>query len=54
MSSGVEQLSKKQMIHVHINCVSHVMRKPGFGISENEGADQLRANHTADQHLCFC
>ena len=33
--------------------LSHVMRKPAFCICENKGADQLRDNHTADQHLCF-
>ena len=30
------------------------MRKPVFCICENKGADQLRDNHAADQHLCFC
>ena len=29
------------------------MRKPGFCICENKGADQLCSNCTADQHLCF-
>ena len=33
--------------------LSCVMRKPAISISENKGADQLRGNHTADQHLCF-
>ena len=30
-----------------------IMRKPAFCISENKGADQVRSNHEADQHLCF-
>ena len=30
------------------------MRIPAFCISENKGTDQLRGNHAADQHLCFC
>ena len=29
------------------------MRKPDFCICENKGADQLRSNRAADQHLCF-
>ena len=29
------------------------MRKPVFCICENKGADQLRSNCAADQHLCF-
>ena len=29
------------------------MRKPGFGICENKGADQLCGNRTTDQRLCF-
>ena len=29
------------------------MRKPTFCICENKGADQLRSNCKADQHLCF-
>ena len=29
------------------------MDKPAFGICENKGADQLRDNRAADQHLCF-
>ena len=33
--------------------MSHVMRKPVFGICENKDADQLRGNHEADQRLCF-
>ena len=32
---------------------SHVMSKPAFCICENKGADQLRHNRAADQHLCF-
>ena len=33
--------------------LSLVMREPGFCISENKGADQLRGNREADQRLCF-
>ena len=33
--------------------MNRIMRKPLFYICENKGADQLRGNHTADQHLCF-
>ena len=33
--------------------MSRVMRKPDFCIYENKGADQLRGNCEADQHLCF-
>ena len=29
------------------------MSKPAFCICKNKGADQLRDNHAADQHLCF-
>ena len=29
------------------------MRKPDFCICENKGADQLRGDREADQHLCF-
>ena len=35
----------------HLSCI---MRKPAFCICENEGAADLRGNHTADQCLCFC
>ena len=34
--------------------MSRVMRKPDFCICENKGADQLRGNREADQHLCLC
>ena len=33
--------------------LSRVMSKPAFNICENKGADQLRDNRAADQHLCF-
>ena len=33
--------------------LSRVMSKPAFCICENKGADQLRDNRAADQHLCF-
>ena len=29
------------------------MRKAAFCTWKNKGTDQLRGNHTADQHLCF-
>ena len=30
------------------------MGKPTICIGKNKGADQLRSNCEADQHLCFC
>ena len=33
--------------------LSRVVRKPLFCLGE-KGADQLRSNCEADQHLCFC
>ena len=30
------------------------MGKPTIYIGENKGADQLRSDCEADQHLCFC
>ena len=30
------------------------MRKAAFCTCKNKVADQLRVNHAADQHLCFC
>ena len=33
--------------------MSPVMRKAGFSICENKGADQLCGYRTADQRLCF-
>ena len=36
-----------------IDNMSSVMRKPVFCICINKGADQLRSNCAADQHLCF-
>ena len=38
---------------VQILSMSHVMRKPTFGICENKDADQLRGDCKADQRLCF-
>ena len=38
------------MEHQHL---SHHMGKPTICIGENKGADQLRSNCEADQHLCF-
>ena len=29
------------------------VRKPDFSLCKNKGADQLRGNRKADQHLCF-
>ena len=39
------------------NCtynLSRHMGKPTICIGENKGADQLRSNYEADQHLCNC
>ena len=33
--------------------LSRVMSKHAFNICANKGADQLRDNRAADQHLCF-
>ena len=33
--------------------ISRIVRKPDFCLCENKGADQLRGNREADQHLCF-
>ena len=33
--------------------MSLVRRKPDFGLCKNKGADQLRSNCEAGQHLCF-
>ena len=33
--------------------LSRPMGKPTIYIGENKGADQLRGNREADQHLCF-
>ena len=33
--------------------MSRIVRKPDFCLCENKGADQLRGNREADQHLCF-
>ena len=33
--------------------MSRLMGKPTICIGENKGADQLRGNREADQHLCF-
>ena len=33
--------------------MSHLVRRPTICICENKGADQLRSNCEADQHLCF-
>ena len=33
--------------------MSHVVRKPAFGICESKDDDQLRGNDEADQRLCF-
>ena len=45
--------SKCKFLQAHEH-MSRVMRKPGFCLCENKGADQLRSNCEADQHLCFC
>ena len=41
----------KQPSHHH--SLSRIVRKPDFCLCENKGADQLRSNCEADQHLCF-
>ena len=33
--------------------MSSIVKKREFGLCENKGADQLRSNCEADQHLCF-
>ena len=33
--------------------MSLLVRKPTICIGDNKGADQLRGNREADQHLCF-
>ena len=43
-------LAYMQIMHIEIG---RYMRKPAFCICQNRGMDQLRANHAADQHLCF-
>ena len=46
--------SSSLILHGTLNVhLSRVMRKPTFCICENEGADQLRGNHEADQRLWF-
>ena len=35
------------------NHMSSLIRKPAFCICENKGADLLRGDRAADQHLCF-
>ena len=45
-----ENMWHLQLFLLHL---SRVMRKPDFCICENKGADQLRSNCAADQHLCF-
>ena len=58
---------KNVTIHSHIICsyfmldlvsllrwyLSYRMGKPTISTGENKGADQLRSNCEADQHLCF-
>ena len=39
-----------EMLHL---LMSRCMGKPTICIGENKGADQLRSNCEADQHLCF-
>ena len=51
------QTDQSLKAHIVFCCIddhrSLVMRKPAFCICENKGADQLRGNREADQHLCF-
>ena len=35
------------------NHLSRIIKNPAFCICKNKGADQLRRNLAADQHLCF-
>ena len=43
----------KHISLVYQEQMSHVMRRPTFGICENKDADQLRGNREADQRLFF-
>ena len=43
----------KDILNQVTTYMSHCMRKPAFCICVNKGADRLRSNRTADQHLCF-
>ena len=40
-------------VEMKFGYMSRIMRKPDFCLGENKGADQLRNNCKADQHLCF-
>ena len=51
-----------KVLYIHLNAevstggqfnMSHCIRKPAKCLGENKGADQLRGNREADQHLCF-
>ena len=42
------------LIWLPYHILSRFLRKSGFCIMWNKGADQLRGNCTADQHLWFC
>ena len=49
-NESVETLTQSQLF---VNEMSRLMGKPTICICENKGADQLRSNCEADQHLCF-
>ena len=38
---------------MHLLHMSCILSKPAFCICEKKGADQMRSNCAADQHLCF-
>ena len=51
-----ESLKGVPFVSLRVGSVYHmsrVMSKPAFCICKNKGADQLRDNRAADQHLCF-
>ena len=53
MSESLKGIPFVSLRIVSVYYLSHVMSKPAFCICENKGADQLRDNRAADQHLCF-
>ena len=46
-------LISSQVLGDSVKYMSRLMGKPTICIGENKGADQLRGNREADQHLCF-
>ena len=47
------QTSSNPNLAVYLEDLSCLMGKPTICIGKNKGADQLRGNRKADQHLCF-